>query len=259
MTEPLISVIIPMYNAEYCLSQCLDSLRAQTYPFWEAVIWDDGSVDESRDIALIYGQHDPRFVLVGGGSRCGVTRTLAKGIRTAIAPYIAVLDADDWLEPTCLEKCITPFLDGWEVGMIYTDYFIEDMCGEVKVQKTVQNPDPTSRHYSHSFSDRLLLEQLYIRGFRLFQRSAYRQTSGIELSLPAAADYDLTLKLSEIANFARISEPLYHYRVHPLQQSVMNPDAYIVSTKAAAEQAIVRRKLTDKLETYLSWTIRKRQ
>lgn len=182
----------------------------------------------------------------------GIAKTLHSAIEKTTAPYIGILDSDDWLEPTCLEKCITPFLDGWEVGCVYTDYICES-----ETQHTFhQNPDSTSPRHWQSLSERMIFPGNMPFHFRLWQRSAYDQTAGIDLSLQAAVDYDLMLKLSEVAHFTRIPEPLYHYRIHEQQISQRMKDVQIMSAKQASQNAIARRGLQDKLEAYLTWNVR---
>jgi glycosyltransferase involved in cell wall biosynthesis len=238
MNQPLISIIVPVYNREQYLRQCLDSLLSQTFENWECIVWDDGSTDDSRIVLEEYV--DGRIRKNGTTQNHGIAQTLSHAIGFSYAPYIGILDSDDWLEPTCLEKTIQPFLDGWEVGLVYTDYFIK----EAHYQNPVFN--------SHN----MLFPGNCPFHFRLWSRSAYEDTEEIDLSLDAAVDYDLMLKLSEVTSFTRIPEPLYHYRIHDGQISKTHKDIQLVCAKRAAQNAIARRGLDDRLETYLAWNIR---
>lgn len=105
--EPLISVIIPVYNAEPYLKRALDSLLSQTLQNWEAICIDDGSKDASALILDSYGALDERFIIRhtpnGGAAHA---RNLA--LQEARGEYITMLDADDWLDSTALEKLSTP-------------------------------------------------------------------------------------------------------------------------------------------------------
>ncbi len=98
-----ISVIIPVYNAEHYLKQCLDSLFAQTFQDFEALAVDDGSVDASPSILQEYAEREPRLhVFTKEHSNAGEARNL--GLEQAAGEYLAFLDADDFVEPQFLER-----------------------------------------------------------------------------------------------------------------------------------------------------------
>ena len=71
MKEPLISIIVPIYNAEKYLRKCLDSILAQTYPNWEAICIDDGSSDNSSEILKEYAKKDLRILAIPRKARGG--------------------------------------------------------------------------------------------------------------------------------------------------------------------------------------------
>ena len=101
----LLSVIIPIYNAEKWLSEALDSLVAQTYDNIEIICVDDGSVDGSRGIIQTYSNHYPQIKLVHQ-ENSGVSAARNRGIMEAAGDYIAFLDADDYVENDMYEKMI---------------------------------------------------------------------------------------------------------------------------------------------------------
>ena len=102
---PLVSVIIPVYNVEKYLRECLDSVLAQTYKNLEVILVDDGSTDSSTDICREYCEKDKRFKLHqkenGGASSA---RNL--GLNCAKGDYLYFLDSDDYLKSIALEKMI---------------------------------------------------------------------------------------------------------------------------------------------------------
>lgn len=98
----LISVIIPVYNAEKYLDRCLDSILAQTYSNFELILVDDGSTDSSLSICKRYESKDSRIkVLTGPNGGSSVARN--KGLDIAKGEYIIHIDADDWTEPQMFE------------------------------------------------------------------------------------------------------------------------------------------------------------
>ena len=102
MRVPKVSVIIPIYNAELYLRQCLDSVCGQTLMEIEIICVDDGSSDSSLDILNEYVLKDPRIqVLSQENGGAGAARNC--GLRAACGEYLSFLDADDFFEPDMLE------------------------------------------------------------------------------------------------------------------------------------------------------------
>lgn len=102
----LISVIIPVYNVERYLRQCVDSVLAQSYTNYEILLIDDGSVDDSAQMCDTYAEQN-KNIRVFHKSNGGASSARNIGIKEATGKYIFFLDSDDWLEPTVFEKMIT--------------------------------------------------------------------------------------------------------------------------------------------------------
>lgn len=94
----LISVIIPVYNAEQYLKKCLNSILVQTYRQWEVIAIDDGSKDDSYKILEEYAANDSRF-LVESKENEGPGLTRNRALDRANGDYIVFLDSDDYIEP----------------------------------------------------------------------------------------------------------------------------------------------------------------
>ena len=97
-----ISVIIPAYNSAPFLGETLDSLRAQTHKAWEAVVVDDGSTDNTREIIDAYSEKDSRIRCVSQ-KNAGVSAARNRGLEEAAGDYVVFLDADDLYEPNALQ------------------------------------------------------------------------------------------------------------------------------------------------------------
>lgn len=98
-SQSLVSVIIPIYNVEKYLDQCLKSVEAQTHKDIEILCINDGSTDSSPDIIRAHAATDPRVILVdkangGYGQGCNM------GLRMAKGRWISIIEPDDWIEPT---------------------------------------------------------------------------------------------------------------------------------------------------------------
>ena len=98
-----ISIIIPVYNVEKYLRECLDSILAQTFQDFEIICVDDGSTDKSLEILQEYKRKDDRFVILQQ-RHSGAGSARNNGIRLAEGKYIQFLDSDDYFEPTLLEE-----------------------------------------------------------------------------------------------------------------------------------------------------------
>ena len=102
MRPPLISIIIPMYNAQDFLSTCLTCIRNQTFSDWECICVDDGSLDDSVDIVSGFSRMDLRFKLIGQKNK-GPGKARNTGMDHARGKYFTFVDADDIVHPQMLE------------------------------------------------------------------------------------------------------------------------------------------------------------
>lgn len=109
MAKPLISVIVPVYNAEQFLPDCLDSILAQTYSIFECFLVDDGSIDNSGAICDRYGARDSRFHVLHTENK-GVSHARNLGLDRIQGQYVAFVDADDCIHPRCLEVLLNGLL-----------------------------------------------------------------------------------------------------------------------------------------------------
>lgn len=98
----LFSIIIPVYNVEKYLRDCLDSVVGQTFADWEAICVDDGSTDGSAVILEEYAEKDSRFEIISQ-SNGGLSAARNTGMKAAMGDYIVFLDSDDWIEDNALE------------------------------------------------------------------------------------------------------------------------------------------------------------
>lgn len=98
MSNPFLSVIVPVYNAESYLARCLDSILAQTFADLEVILVDDGSTDGSAALCDDYAKKDSRFSCIHKENG-GHTSARQAGLKQAAGTYIAFIDSDDWIAP----------------------------------------------------------------------------------------------------------------------------------------------------------------
>lgn len=100
---PAVSLLVPIYNVENYLRQCLDSAMGQTLKDIEVICVNDGSTDSSREIIQEYLDNDPRFRVIDK-ENSGYGSSMNKGLEAAKGEYVAILESDDFFEPDALEK-----------------------------------------------------------------------------------------------------------------------------------------------------------
>lgn len=101
----LISVIVPVYNSEKYLERCIESILAQTYPYIELIIVDDGSTDDSGNICDFFAQKDSR-VVVFHEKHAGTSKARNRGIQYARGAYIGFVDSDDYIASDMYETLV---------------------------------------------------------------------------------------------------------------------------------------------------------
>lgn len=95
---PRLSIIVPVYNTENYLRQCIDSILAQTFRDFELILVNDGSTDESGRICDSYARLDGRVCVIHQ-QNAGVTAARKRGVEQATGAYITFVDSDDWIDP----------------------------------------------------------------------------------------------------------------------------------------------------------------
>lgn len=118
----LISIVVPVYNAQNYILQCLQSISLQTYSSYEVLIINDGSTDASAQIILDFIKDKPHFSLFTKVNE-GVSVARNYGIERALGSYLSFVDADDYVERHYLEKLYEPFKNNLELGLSCGGYY----------------------------------------------------------------------------------------------------------------------------------------
>lgn len=106
MDNPLISVIVPIYNSEQYLDMCVKSILGQTYENIEVVLVDDGSSDQSGEMCDQFACKDRRIIVVHHQNNKGSSAARNTGLQKATGEWIGWVDSDDWVEPNMYEELI---------------------------------------------------------------------------------------------------------------------------------------------------------
>ena len=213
-TQPLVSVIIPAYNAEQFIVYTLDSVLAQTYPHYEVLVVDDGSQDNTAAIVRNYAQQDGRITFLQQPN-AGVAAARNLGIEKSNGEFIAPIDADDVWYPLNLEKHVNKFLcSESNVGLTYT--------WSIDIDK---ENDPTgvfrAAHIEGTVYATLLLHDFIANASSvMFRRSCLQQVGFYNSNLKAQSgqgreDWDLYLRIAEYYEFRVVPDFLTGYRKLP--------------------------------------------
>lgn len=100
----MISIVMPVYNAENYLKKSIESILKQTYPIWELILIDNGSEDDSYRICQEYAKKDERIWVMHQYQNRGVSAARNLGLEKVTGEYVTFLDADDWIAPDYLEQ-----------------------------------------------------------------------------------------------------------------------------------------------------------
>ena len=135
MKQPKISIIVAVYQAEKYLNRCLDSIQSQTIKDFEAILVDDGSLDNSGAICDCYAKKDSRFHVIHKKNE-GVSIARQTGLDAAQGEYVIHADPDDWVEPDWIESLFHK-IEEEEADMVICDF---DRIFSDKVIKYIQRP-----------------------------------------------------------------------------------------------------------------------
>ncbi len=208
----LISVIVPVYNAEKYLARCIDSILCQTYSELELILVNDGSVDASSAICDAYAAQDSR-VRVIHKSNGGVSAARNDGIQAAQGQYIAFCDNDDFYAPTMLARLLEICLEN--------DCAIAQCRCEKGIAESLPVPTPQSIKV---FTNREILESFYTEASIYIWDKLYRRDVWAEVRFPVGlyTDEDVWVVhhlLAAAPKIATTSEKLYYHFRNP--KSVM--------------------------------------
>ena len=206
--KPLVSIIIPSYNARPWVCEAVDSVLAQTYPDYEIIVVDDGSTDGSGELLRQRYGKQIRYVYQVNRGLSGARNT---GLDHADGAYIQFLDADDLLLPEKLERQVAFLEDHPEIGIVYSGC----LCF-YESQPEKHFPSPRQSRYCSGHILAQMVEGGFIRPHMpLVRRSCINRVGRFKEYLTSAEDYDFWLRTARAGILFHYlgGEPLVLYRV----------------------------------------------
>lgn len=219
--EPLVSAVIPAYNAATFVCDAIASVLSQTYRRMECVVVDDGSTDGTAD--LIRSRFGPKVIVIVQ-ENAGVSAARNRAASVARGDFLAFLDADDtWLEHKT-EKQVALFQKDPSLSYVYSAYWYVNESLDISRLAGIAPKDLAVRNAATLTTPSINLAQT-----GMVKTSTFRQLGGFDERLSTSADLDLVLRIVDSSNFEGIPEPLAMYRRHGNQMSqdprVMEHDA----------------------------------
>lgn len=153
----LISVVVPIYNLDAYLYQCVSSIVGQSYRHLEIVLVDDGSTDNALEICEYFRKSDARIKVIAQPNG-GLVSARKAGLNASTGDYVFYVDGDDWIEPDCLAQ-YHRLAQAHQADMVIGDYKREFLGNFV----TIRNPVPPGV-YDRSLIERELLPSMISRG-----------------------------------------------------------------------------------------------
>ena len=206
--SPLVSIIIPAFNASATLDRALGSVVAQTYPRWEAIVVDDASSDDTASSALKRG--DPRCRVIRRAVRGGPAAARNDAIAAAKGELIAFLDADDEWLPEKLARQVAAFAAHPAAGLVACDLRAVHEDGSEGASVFMrQLPSAGTTAWKA-----LLASSFLGTSAVLAPRALIEELGGFDTALAVGEDQDLFIKLARRGEVVIVPDALaiYHYR-----------------------------------------------
>ena len=210
-----ISIIIPCYNIATHIGQCIDSVLAQSYPHFELILIDDGSMDDTLVICQEFAKKEDRIKVFSHENK-GVSYTRNRGVESATGEWLMFIDGDDYIKPDYIESLIAQ-----------CDHHVWPICGMINVQKGKETENENYHQLLELFPDRIIHKKdfLYLLKYhsysspwaRMYERSVIIQN---KIVFPENVSYQedllFNIKYSKHIDAVKLVNYFgYYYIEHP--------------------------------------------
>jgi glycosyltransferase involved in cell wall biosynthesis len=201
----LVSVIVPTYNQAKYLKYALDSVQRQTFKDFECIIVNDGSTDNTEEIANIFVLSDKRFKYVFQ-ENSGLSAARNAGIAISKGEYLAFLDSDDTWEPRMLQETVNVLNTHLELSIVYGACDLIDEFGVVISKKI--SPGPRKNYVAD-----LAISCIFVVNSALTRKLVFLEVGLFDTNLKASEDWDFWLRAADNGyKFGFVDKLVCHYR-----------------------------------------------
>lgn len=205
--SPLVTVLLPAYNAEKFIIPAIESILDQTYKNFEFIIIDDGSKDSTWEIIQKYAKKDRRVKAIKNEVNLKIVKSLNKGLEVSKGKYIVRMDADDWSYPNRIEK---------QVYFMESNPEISVSGGAALVCNEKMQPIGI-RHYpinDQEMRNGILRLNPIPHPASIWRRDILFKKTNLYPNVIAAEDYALIVELSSFSKLGNMEDVLIKFRVH---------------------------------------------
>jgi glycosyltransferase involved in cell wall biosynthesis len=219
-----ISVIIPNYNHAIYLPKRIESILNQTFPFFELILMDDCSSDNSREIIADYAAKDQRIRVIYNEQNSGSTfKQWNKGIRESKGKYIWIAESDDYAEVYFLEKLVPHLINNQGVGIAYCQSWNIDQHDKIHGtwEQHTEELDENMWKADFLMNGKILVgKYMFYRNIipnasaAIFRKDLYEQAGGADESFRLNGDWILWAKILLVSDLVFLSDKLNYFRTH---------------------------------------------
>lgn len=214
----MLTIGLPFYNNQQTLANAIRSVLIQTYQDWELILLDDGSTDQSFDIANAFAKADNRIQLISDGVNRGLIYRLNQVIDLAKGDYIARMDSDDMMMPNKLEKQMAVLFADSNIDVIDTAAYTINENDEPTGMRGMADLGTWNR--KKAFKNVLLFHPTVVAKASWYRKNRYDE------EYYRSEDFELWCRTFDSTVFARVYEPLFLYR-----EGKVNIRAYTASNR----------------------------
>lgn len=222
---PRVSIVLPVWNGDGYIRQAVESIGRQTLSDFELLVVDDGSVDSTPAILSELAAVDPRIRVISR-PHLGLVNALNVGFGNCRSEFVARMDADDIALPIRLETQVRALENDPRLGVVGSAITL--VSKELRPQHTIHYP----------LTDREIRAALpsgspFAHPAVIVRKSAFERAGGYRSAFIHAEDYDLWLRMADVATLANVPEVLLYYRIHADQVSMTQAKQQVVSVVSA--------------------------
>ena len=217
MEDKLISVVVPIYNVEKYLRQCVDSILQQTYKNLEVILVDDGSPDRCPEICDEYAKKDSRVKVIHKPNG-GLGSAYNTGIQNARGDYIGLVESDDWIEPDMYQNLLESALK-FDSDVVKCNFYNYNSFAKVKRKENGLGSvyewsklAPDDRSFSITEYPSLMIPHVSIWA-ALYKKSLIKDIPFVETKSATYQDYPFMMEVFFAADkISVVHKPLLNYR-----------------------------------------------
>ncbi len=204
-SNPLVTIYVPCRNYGKYLSKCINSVLNQVYENWELIIINEGSSDNTYELAIKYEKKFANKIkFIDNKYPIGLQKLANKVLSMANGKYMMRLDADDWLDESAIFLMVNKLEATKNAGLVYGNYYYTDEDGkilDVEFKNRLANEDIASQLPPHG-------------ACTLFRTRSLKNVGGYSEKVNAQDGWDLWYKLADRIGAVNIQLPVFYYRQH---------------------------------------------